>query len=204
MVRGEFETGGYAQAKSNTKDLFWDYKTYMVPNIESKHKQTQLCMTINPEMLWHNGAKYYNRVVKLIGIMLCSMPDNVPSSRGWLGDHRALEDRCSGGHPTTVNSVCQITQIHQLHSQSLVSERFRLNLSVTVYLMPGPNRLIFSETRVHFHSINIQVMMKAKSILVWIFYESTLAAGENISGQHCGLRSPLGDLSDGQIYSAGL
>lgn len=119
-------------------------------------------MTIHPEMLWHNGAKYYNRVVKLIGMVLWSVPDNVPSSRGRLGDHRALEDRCSGGHPTTVNSVCQITQIHQLHSQSLVSELFMLDLSVTVYLTPAPNRLALSETRVHFRSVSVQVMMRGK------------------------------------------
>lgn len=80
----------------------------MAPNIESKHKQKQLCMTFNPEMLWQNGAKYYNRVVKLIGLMICSVPDNVPSSSGRLGDHRALEQRGSGGHPTTVNSVSRI------------------------------------------------------------------------------------------------
>lgn len=134
----------------------------MTPNIESIHKQKQLCMTIHPEMLWHNEAKYYNRVVKLIGITLCSVPDNVPSSRGRLGDHRALEDRCFGGHPTTVNSVCQITQIHQLHSQSLVSERFTQNLSVTVYLAPTPNRLVYSETRANFCSVSVQDMMKGK------------------------------------------
>lgn len=37
-----------------------------------------------------------------------------------------------------------------MHSQSLLSERFLHNLSVTVYLMLAPNRLVFSETRVQF------------------------------------------------------
>lgn len=176
----------------------------MAPNIESKHKPKQLCMTINPEILWHNGAKYYNRAVKLIGIMHCSVPDNVPSSRGRLGDHRALEDHCSGGHPKTVNSMCQITQTHQLHLQSLVSEHFMQNLSVTVYSTLAPNKLVFSETRGSFCSTSLQVMMKGKSILFWILYECTLAGSENISGQHSGLRSPLSIFSDGQGYPRGL
>lgn len=134
--------------------------------------------------------------------MLCTVPDDVPSSRGRLGDHRALEKRCSAGHPTTVNSVCQI-QIHLLHSQSLVSERFTQNLSMTVYLTPAPNRLVFSETLVfspaaYRTSLNYDGGKKA----FWILYVSTLAVRDDIAGQHWGLMLPLSEHFDSQMYPA--